>query len=298
MELHREVFDMIGQQKEKLLFLLYVFSFLLGSARFSFARAFAPGRPTNQASTGYLNVHVADSHFAPLNIHFKKDSGTSETLGSSGAAAGVTQFDVAAGQGGTFSADDFITITEGTTQEFDVLKIISVSTDTLVVDRPLEDTYTSAAIVEITNIDVTVDGSSTPVTFSIDPPSNETWHITAILFQFEDGPQPGIELFSGIAELTTGIVIRAETSIRNINLVVLRNNGDMKHHFSPIEVEFIQKVGGGDWATSANWRLKDLTDAIIELDGSREDTLKLIINDNLTAITTGHVAIHGHLGER
>lgn len=250
-----------------------------------------------QSTTANLNVHAADSHFSNLNLHLKNDTGTSETMGAGGASAGDFSFDVAAGQGGTFSANDRITIVEGTTQESSVIKIISVAGDTLTIDLPLENDYSSAAIVEITDINLGVNGSVTPVVFSITPPSNQVWHLHTFIFHIEDGPEPGIELFGGISALSKGVVVRCELSTGNLNHVIVRTNGDMKEYFGGTNVEFVQKVGGGDYATNALWDFRAKTHAIVRLDGAQGDTFKAIVQDDLSALTFFEFIAQGHLEE-
>lgn len=245
-----------------------------------------------------LNVHTADAHRIPLNLHAINPSGTSETFGAGGASAGDSVFDVAAGQGGTFSPNDCIKISEGNTEEINTILIIGVAGDTLTVDRPLENDYTSAGVIEIGARDVSLANGSigSPIVYEIAPPANKIYHINSILLHYEDGPQPGIELFSGIAGLTNGLVIRAETAADgNINLVVLRTNGDMKEYFGGNEVEFVQKVGGGDYATDAIWHMEEHSGAIIRLDGAQGDKLKFIYQDDVRNITEGENIVQGHI---
>lgn len=255
----------------------------------------ANGNPIGSLNGG-LNVHDADSHFGAVSVHARLDSGTSETFGVSGASVGVNVFDVAAGQGGTYSVDDHIVISEGVLRESNVLKILNVSTDTLTVDRPLENAYTSAGVIELTSIDLaTANGSIvSPVIYTVAPPLNEIWHIRTMLFTLIDGTQSTIDRFGGINGLTNGLVVREENG-RNRNLAVLRTNADMKEYFGGHEVEFIQRSGGGDWATNAIWHYEEHTESAISLDGAASEVLKFIIQDDFTDLTEFEIICQGHL---
>lgn len=245
-----------------------------------------------------INVHVTDVHFEALSLHAKLDSGTSETFGASGAAVGVNSFDVASGQGSTFSVNDRIKITEGTIVESDILRIISVVSDTITIDRPLENTYTSAGIIEITDIDLSnANGSiAVPVIYEIGPPSNEIWHLTIMSIIMIDGPDPVIEKFSGISELTNGLAIRQNNG-SIINHFVIKNNGDLREYFGGNEIDIQQRGGGGDYMISGLWHLQEHSSAIVKLDGSTNDTLQFIIQDNLTDITNIEIVCQGHKEE-
>ncbi len=241
---------------------------------------------------------VVDAHRLPLNLHALKLSGTLENFGSGGASAGASVFDVAAGQGGTFSVDNVLKITEGNTQEINTVIIKSIVVDTITIDRPLEKDYTSAGVVEIVDTDVSnANGTiGAPVVYQVLPPSNKVYYIHGILLYYEDGPEPGIDLFSGIAALTNGLIIRVETVLQgNFNLVLIRTNGDMKEYFGGHEVEFVQKSGGGDYSINGIWHMKEHTDAVIRLNGAVGDSLKFIYQDNITDITLGQNVIQGHI---
>jgi hypothetical protein len=253
-----------------------------------------------QESTGNVNVHDADSHFNLLNLHARRDTGVFTTMGAGGAAAGVSVFDVTTGAGSLFSSDDRIVIEEGIISESNTLRIFSINSDTLTVDVPLENTYTASAEVRKVEIDLSLANGTitTPVIYEIAPPVSDVFHITETKLYIEDGPQPGIELYGGIPELAAPIVFRFETTLSgNRDILKLRSNGDMKEYFGPPNVEFIPKIGGGDYATIGHWRLEEQTASIIRLDGSVGDKLKIIIQDDLTALTWHELVVLGHKEE-
>lgn len=245
-----------------------------------------------------LDVHDADAHHSSLSVHAVQDSGISENFGAGGASSGDSIFDVAAGQGGTFSVGNKLKLYEGSIRESDLVQVLNVSTDTLTIDRPLEQTYTASGVLEITEHDLAQGNGSvaSPDIYEIAPPSGEIWHIWSITLSILDNLEPGVEKFGGIAALTNGMVVRQENSVKR-NLVVFRTNGDMKEYFGTTQVEFIERVGAGAWSTYALWEYRSLTGSIIRLDGTLSESLKFIIQDNLTALSLMEIVGHGHKEE-
>jgi hypothetical protein len=243
-----------------------------------------------------LDVHQADIHIEPLNVHAIYDKSNTDTLNQN---ASIGDSTIEVNTSSQYTANDYITIVEGTTQESDILKVIaSDGTDpgTLTLDRPLENAYTTAATV-ISGVDknlkTTAGTIAAPITYSIAPPSDESWHIRTLSLIFVDGTNPAIELFSGIAALTNGLVIRQNGTTKK-NLAVIRSNQDMYEYFGGPEVDIQQKSGGGDYMLSALWHLTEHAEAIVKLVGSSGDSLDFVIQDDLTAITEIEVVAFGH----
>ena len=239
----------------------------------------------NITSTGLLDIHNADFHIDPVIVHASQATGVISIIGSGGASSGDFSFDVDTGDGALFLVGDKIFITEGAVSESCSLQILAISTDTLTVDMPLENDYTTAAIVAVFDVNLAnADGSVTRELYGVTPPSDEVWHITTITMILENAislGQPSIEKFGAIPGLTRGLVLRVEDGTDR-NIRVFRTNSDFMEYFGGTNVIFVQKVGGGNWSTAVIWNLKQNTDAIIKLDGSTGDTANFIIQDDLS----------------
>jgi hypothetical protein len=248
-------------------------------------------------STYALDIHNSHVHTKVINKHALLDVANTDTFDQN-ASAGDSTIEV--NNSSQFTANDYIRINEGTTHESDILKVIaSDGTDpgTLTLDRPLENGYTAdtGVITEIQKNAASAAGTiAAPIIYQITPMSDQVFHIESIIIHIEDGTQPTIDTFGGIAALTNGLVIRSETS-SPLNHSVIRSNGAMKEYFGGENVEFIQKSGGGDWATNAIWLLYDHSNAIIRLDGSNSDTLDFIVQDDVTANTEIEIICQGHI---
>jgi len=248
------------------------------------------------STLGTLDVHTQSVHYEIINMHAVKDEANTDTLDSN-ASVGDSTIEVS--NSSQYAVGNHITIVEGTTAESDILRVQATDgTDpgTLTLDRPLENAFTTASTV-ISEVDRDLsNGNGTiaaPVVYQIAPPSDETWHIRAVILHIEDGTEPTIDKFGGIASLTNGIVIRQNNGTKR-NLAVIRRNGDMKEYFGAEHVSFIQKSGGGDWATNGFWEFATHSRAIVRLVGATSDTLQIIIQDDLTDLSEFEVIIQGH----
>lgn len=244
---------------------------------------------------GALNIHNTDVHRESFNLHARQATAVSQNVAAV-VVAGTNTIEVV--DDSVFTINNYVTITEGATVESDILKIKSINAgaNTLTFDRPLENGYTTAAVVAEINKDLaSANGSiASPVDFLIAPPVGVIYHIHTILFIIIDGVQPTIEKFGGISALTNGLVIRQENGVVR-NLVVLRSNSDMMEYFGGDEVNFIQKSGGGDWATYAIWHYEEHTRSIIRLLGDDGDSLKFRDQDDLTSLSEFEIIVQGYL---
>lgn len=259
----------------------------------------ADNNVANVTSTGLLDIHNADFHIDPVIVHAGQATGITSTIGNAGATSGDFSFDVDIGDGVLFSVGDKIFINEGAVSESCSLQILTIAVDTITVDMPLENNYTTAATVAVFDINLAnADGSVTREIYSSTPPLDEVWHITTITMILENTialGQPSIDLFGAIPALTRGLVLRIEDGTDR-NIRTFRTNSDFMEYFGGINITFEQKVGGGNWLTTVVWPLKNLTDAIIKLDGSIGDTANWIIQDDLSIAGSVNIEIvfQGH----
>lgn len=292
--------------------LMFVFAIILSGSVLAYAlqNTIGPGGQgifitdadndvANITSTGLLDIHNADFHIDPVIVHASQATGVLSIIGSGGASSGDFSFNVDTGDGALFSVGDKIFITEGAISESCSLQILAISTDTLTVDMPLENNYTTAAIVAVFDVNLAnADGSVTREIYGVTPPSDEIWHITTITMILENTialGQPSIEKFGAIPALTRGLVLRVEDSTDR-NIRIFRTNSDFMEYFGGVNVTFEQKIGGGNWLTTVVWLLKSNTDAIIKLDGSTGDSANWIIQDDLSIAGSVEIEIvfHGH----
>lgn len=245
---------------------------------------------------GALDVHEKDVHWEGFIVNFRKDSVTTSAITSP-----VTKDSsyITVADSTKFPANSYVVISEGSTRETDVVKVITSAgapTHVLTFAKPMEHAYTTSGIVTLTDINMANGSGSiaSPVIYSLSPPLNEVWHIDTIYFALLDNVSPSLELFGGITALTNGLVMRIEGS-RTRNLMIMRNNIDLREILGGTEVDIQQKSGGGDYLISGIWHLKEHSDSIIRLDGALGDSVKIYVQDNLTSQINISIKAMGHV---
>jgi len=171
-------------------------------------------------------------------------------------------------------------------------RILNVNGNILTLDTPLDYAYTTVAnILNFTN-NLAVDGSSTPVVTSIYPIAGYTGHITTILFAMTLTAAGADNLFGNLTALTKGIVLRKSNNIDH-TIFNAKTNGDLALRM--FDVSYTDRATPSQvFGLRGIFKIKERTGCVIKLDGATNDRLDLIIQDNLTSITSFRVVVQGH----
>ena len=238
-----------------------------------------------------LDVHTADTHFKLINRHVMNFTGTTSNFAGA-VSAGATSFDVDDASG--FSVGDGIFISEGNIEETDDIEIISISSNTITVNYQLDNTYTTAGQIEKIeeNMSLNIGSLASPISFIIQPPSNETWHILRIIIFIEDEQAMDDSKFGGITNgITNGVHIR-ENKSQDRTLSFWQTNGDIAE--DTYDVTYTDKVGGGNFGLRGRWTPKKV-DVVVKLDGSLSEKLEVLIQDDLTGLVDFKMKAQGHI---
>jgi hypothetical protein len=238
---------------------------------------------------GALSVYDPDVNSELVNELFRRDEGTTDTFAI---AASVGDHIITVADGTKFLADEHIVISEDDTHEHGIFKIISVAVDSLILDKPLENDYNIGAIVTTVINSMNVDGSASSVFYNMTPPVDEVWHIFSLTIAMTHTSQPSDDLFGDLGKLINGLLIRHDGGvIRNIS--TWRDNTDIIEDVG-IDLRYSAKSGGGLFGTAARWSFK-LTGTVITLDGSTNDSLLGIVQDDLTGLSSLEIKAQGHV---
>jgi hypothetical protein len=239
---------------------------------------------------GNLLVHDADAHFQLINKHFIYRPGTVQDTPNGSVSAGATSIllDDATG----FVTGQEIVVEEGNTEESQILTVTNVVTNTITLDRPLDNAYTTAANVEVVTHSADVNGSlASPVSFRVTPPADETWHLLRLIIQMTMGTAPDDAKFGNLTALTHGVTIR-KNAAQKYTLTNWKDNGDMKEDM--YDLDYIAASGAADDGLKGRWTFANAGVAIL-LDGSASEYLELLVQDDLTGLNTFHVKAQGHV---
>lgn len=250
------------------------------------------GVPLTSTAAGVIDTHEKDVHIEPINEFFHRHVGATTTLNGS-TIVGATQIVVASGTG--LANGDFITIDDGA-GENRLHKITSGGgTTTLVLDGPLDSAHlTGVSVEEVEPSMVSAVGTlSSPISYVIEPSSGEKWHIKRIILELTDGTAGDDSKFGGIPALANGVVLRLNNNGVYRTLTVWKSNGGLKEDMYDIIYDD-RASAAGVYAVSGRWTF-DKLDIAVSLDADTSDKLEILIQDDLTALTTFRIKAQGHV---
>ena len=243
-----------------------------------------------------LNVHVADVHVEPIMRHFTAPDWYSTTLNSS---ASIDDTSISVATTTWAVVWNSIRIEEGIVMETDdpIITVIAAWTPwTLTLDRPLDNTYTTAATVDRVFInlnDAAVWSLATPTLAAVAPPVWETWHINRIIITMTHSTAWDDGKFWNLPALTNWVVLRQTTSILWKNTITnWKTNSDMREDMFDI-VYPDRSWGWWDFGTSWIYSFDKLS-TVIQLNWDDWDKLEIIIQDDITSLGKFSVKAWGH----
>ena len=135
-----------------------------------------------------------------------------------------------------------------------------------------------------------VDGSVTPVVFSIAPPSGQIWYIDTLSFLFSDGGASKSDDWGAInGGLTNGVLIETFISSVSRTIANLKINRGLVITFS----DGAFSGGNSGFITDANFYsgILDMRPNVT-LIGSAGDKIKVTVRDNLTGLISQQMSAH------
>jgi hypothetical protein len=177
---------------------------------------------------------------------------------------------------------------------------------TLYMDTPLDFGYTIAGGCALRDKNAAVDGSITPVVFSVGPEglaAETQWDITRMLFAFRgDGygtppdNNPDDAGFGTMEAITNGIYFRSVDGVTK-NIFAARTNFDIANHAYDLTYVAANKIGEFGVRCRRSFNGDDKNGVTIRLSADTADEFQLIVQDDLTAMTEFSVVIQGHVVE-
>jgi hypothetical protein len=183
--------------------------------------------------------------------------------------------------------------------QFEIVSVTPVGNNySILLDTPLPNNIEKDLLLkEVTN-HIQVDGSVTPVVFSIDMADIETsiaYDLTLIKLHILDNAEMDDSKFGGINSLTNGIVLRVVNNNVINNICNIKNNTDLANIFG--QVEYKTKAPSGYYGITATMIMQSLfgVGVVTRLTSETNDRIELVVQDNLTGLTHLHAIGAGHV---
>jgi hypothetical protein len=177
-------------------------------------------------------------------------------------------------------------------------EILVVAGDVITLDKPVNYPYPAAtSLVVVSSDDILVDGSVTPKIFSVLPLSQQSGDMVRIIWEMRSTNTMDFETFGGASSLTNGCVVRVNNGDGTYrNLFNFKSNGDVIEQ--TFDYDFQVNTGNSvrGFTARLTWGGQSKHGVVIRLDGSKSQSLELVVQDDLTGINNDrfHLTAQGH----
>ena len=177
------------------------------------------------------------------------------------AAASIGDYTLTFTGGHSAAVDQVVTILED--GKHSQAEITNVATNTITLDTPIDNDFTTAAVVILGNEDLNLAGSmASPVIAYIEPPPDAIWHITRTILNIEDQSAMDTATFGGIAALSNGVVLRTQKTTPD-NIYNVKSNGEFALRAYDVEYDLKAPAGFYGFRCRRSFAGKDKQDAQI-----------------------------------
>lgn len=236
---------------------------------------------SNRDNAG-LAVFIQDQTTRPFSLPFT----TNRTPFTLAIDAVVNSRTITAVAGHGIVAGDMVEIAD--TEYFLICRVLSVAVNVITLDQPVNYPYPTTSITNRSSSNLLVDGSVTPVVFSLNPNLDQAGDITRLKLSFIDDQPMDFLRFGGHDPLINGIVCRVNKGDGTYdNLFNVKTNDDIIEQSNNHDF-LIPRTGATQYGFSAQitWAGQQNHGVAIRLDGRLNESLEIVIQDDLTAGNT------------
>lgn len=240
---------------------------------------------------GAVNVHVTDLHNIVINDYIHAH-GASTTL-TLAISKGDTNIDVV--NASVFSVGDFIHLGPGVeTIEPIHPEITAITVNNVELDRPLDNDYINGTTIlkAIVDLNTTIGSLVAPISYKYFPQAGRIEHIHRIISSMIHPSAADDSKFGDMVALINGVVFRAQIGGILGTFTNWKSNRDLI--LDMVDVIYTDKAGPGLFGTRARGSFSELDVAIV-LDQSQGDFLEILIQDNITALSSFRIKAQGHV---
>ena len=252
-------------------------------------------------TNGGLDVNIQDQHTADIDLLLVRRLDTFTILADT--SIDDTSMDIETTGVIPTTSHDRICLKEGSAfYQGEILSVVPIAGNqyTITLDSPLDFAFTAAGgTYTLTNDNLAVNGSVTPVIFRVSPAGLDAgikWDITRMFVHIQGTAAMDDGLFGDQAALTKGVVFRTNNGIVK-NLSNAKSNGDFAEH--AFDRNYASKAPAGKTSVTIRrtWAGPSKSGVTKRLSASTSDEFQCIVQDDLTGVDHMHVIVQGHVVE-
>lgn len=249
-------------------------------------------------NNGALDVNISDQTSRAVNLYMTQELSVCTLDSITGKNAPVIKVTT---DGTVPIAGNFIELYEGNfwnQTEIESVVLVAGNQYRLTLGVLMDLDFTVGATCMLTNADMDIDGSSTPIEFTISPQyldSGEQWHLNRMMISMIIATAGDMGLFGDITALTNGQDFKIINGV-TFNDMHIKDNSDFA--LQGYDVSFDTRSGGGGsfgMRSRITFNGQGKKGVAIELKSTEDDRYSTFVNDNLTGINKYRIIIQGHM---
>lgn len=231
---------------------------------------------------GAVDVHQKELHGNVVNELYHFHTGTDSTL-SVAVSSGDTAITLADATG--FAIGNAIQINNSQIETTFPIITALPGGNVLTLDRPLDFDYDISDLVEVVTTDLrtTIGSLASPIIYQLKPESGRIWFITRLILGMTHAAAATDDKFGDQTALTNGVVLRTFVNDQFESFTNWKTNGDII--LDMFNVTYSDKAGPSLFGTSGRQTFTRLGVGI-KLNGDNNDVMDIMIQDDLTGLTS------------
>jgi len=241
-------------------------------------------------TNGALAVNIQDQHSRTFDLFFSQLLAAPTTLAAP-AVLNAYSFEASPGHG--ILVGEQLVMRNIVVGRAYVCDVLSVVTNTIGLDRPINENYPVAeTVIARTTKELNVDGSSTRQTFIVTTSLNVELDITRIMFQMITTDFPELDMFGDIAGgITRGLVFRVVNGLY-VNYFNVKDNAELANIMYDVTFYEAAKHGVNGLAGRLTYGGQSKHGVTIRI--GPNERLEVIVQDDLLSILNFRILAAGH----
>lgn len=252
-----------------------------------------PIEETSRGDRG-VSVYVQDQTTQPLSLQFL----TNRVAVTLSVNTVIDDYIITLNTGHGVVIGDVLELFKTGTSEFMQANVTAVNVDDITVDQPINRVYTTSGTTSLkASNNLLVDGSVTPVIFSVKPLPSQVGDVVRIMFAITGTSAMDFETFGSESALDNGCVVRVKNSDGTYNnLFNFKANGSLI--LQGFDYSFLENNANNSrgFNSRITWGGQSKHGVVIRLDGSLNEEMQIVVQDDLSSggNTTFRIQAQGH----